>query len=77
MDAKRSAFIIDDNSRICEIVNGKNVSFDDGYAYEISEDGSTICRIDGQSFVDGEFTRHLSREALEEAICRPAKFAAG
>lgn len=71
MNTQETAFIIDDNSQICEIVDGRNVSFDDGHTYKLSDDGEIMYRIDGQSFINGEFTPYASREALEVVINPP------
>lgn len=42
MEPDETAFIVDSEGKTCEIVGGRNVSFDDGYTYTLSQDGETV-----------------------------------
>lgn len=61
-------YIIDDHSEIFEIVAGRRTDRADGYSYTVDQAKGVVYRVGGQGLVDGEFTPHESREALDAAI---------
>lgn len=63
--------IIDDNSEIIEIRDGKNVSFDDGYNYVTEGPEDTAYRAAHSGLIDGEFTLYATRADVEAAISSP------
>lgn len=61
-------FIVDQEGRTCEIVGGKNRSFDDGYSYTLSPDGKAVYQCGTDGVIYGEFDPHPSAEAIEEIL---------
>ncbi len=61
-------FIVDQEGRTCEIVGGKNRSFDDGYSYTLSADGNIVYQCGTDGVIDGEFDPHPSAEAIDEIL---------
>jgi len=67
----KNGAIIDDNSEIIEIREGKNISFDDGYDYVTEGPQDTAYRAAHSGLIDGEFTLYASRADVETAINSP------
>ena len=72
MELIKSGAIIDDNSNIIEIAEGRNTAIDDGYLYMTdNKEDDTVFRVGASGFVDGEFTLHKTRADVEMAIGQP------
>ncbi len=67
----KNGAIIDDNSEIIEIRDGKNASFEDGYNYVTEGSEDTAYRAAHSGLIDGEFTLYANRADVEAAISSP------
>lgn len=68
MHPSETIYIVDAEGRTHELAGGASNTFEDGYTYRVSYDGSTIHQISEAGFVDGEFTAHASLESIAEAL---------
>lgn len=66
-------FIMDYEGRICEILGGRNLSFESGCVYTLSDDGCTVNLIGSEGFVENSYDAHPSREAILDIIALPAR----
>lgn len=72
MEPDETAFIVNSEGKTCEIVGGRNVSFEDGYAYTLSQDGETVYQVGEKGLIDGEYTFHPSAETIQAILNPPS-----